>query len=121
MLDAISSKRKGEALEADAGYTGTEAEIKARGMESVICEKGTKGHPLTDEQKESNRQKSKTRCRVEHVFGFMEQTMGRPCVQRSGNNKGKSQYRADQPGLQYVPSGANQEISRRMDGLLKQR
>lgn len=76
VLDAIGSKRKGEALEADAGYTGTEAEIKARGMEPVICEKGTKGHPLTDEQKESNRQKSKTRCRVEHVFGFMEQTMG---------------------------------------------
>ena len=76
MLDAIGSKRKGEALEADAGYTETEAEIRARGMEPVICEKGTKGHPLTDEQKESNRQKSKTRCRVEHVFGFMEQTMG---------------------------------------------
>lgn len=72
MLDAIGSKRKGEALEADAGYTGTEAKIKARGMEPVICEKGTKGHPLTDEQKESNRQMSKN----EHVFGFMEQIMG---------------------------------------------
>ena len=31
---------------------------------------------VTDEQKESNRQKSKVRSRVEHVFGFMEQTMG---------------------------------------------
>ncbi|MFR9552558.1 MAG: transposase, partial [Rikenellaceae bacterium] len=31
--------------------------------------------PLTDEQKASNREKSKIRARVEHVFGFMEQTM----------------------------------------------
>lgn len=34
------------------------------------------GHPLTEEQKERNRRKSKVRSRVEHVFGFMEQTMG---------------------------------------------
>lgn len=76
VIDAIENKRKGEELEADAGYTGTEKEIEARGMKPVICEKGTKGHPLTDEQKANNRWKSKTRCRVEHVFGFMEQTMG---------------------------------------------
>ena len=42
----------------------------------IICEKGTRGHPLTEKQKERNRQKSKVRSRVEHVFGFMEQTMG---------------------------------------------
>ncbi len=42
----------------------------------IICEKGRRGHPLTEEQKERNRKKSKVRSRVEHVFGFMEQTMG---------------------------------------------
>ena len=76
VLDVIENKRKGEELEADAGYTGTEKVIRAHGMTPVICEKGTKSHPLTDEQKANNRQKSKTRCRVEHVFGYMEQTMG---------------------------------------------
>ena len=30
---------------------------------------------MTEEQKESNRKKSSIRSRVEHVFGFMEQTM----------------------------------------------
>ena len=30
---------------------------------------------LTDEQKESNRNKARKRCRIEHVFGFMEQSM----------------------------------------------
>ena len=34
------------------------------------------GYAGMEEQKERNRQKSKVRSRVEHVFGFMEQTMG---------------------------------------------
>jgi len=34
-----------------------------------VCEKGTRGKPLTEAQKLSNRTKSKVRVRVEHVFG----------------------------------------------------
>ena len=34
------------------------------------------GYAGMEEQKERNSQKSKVRSRVEHVFGFMEQTMG---------------------------------------------
>jgi len=34
-----------------------------------VCEKGTKAKALTKSQKYSNKQKSKVRCRVEHVFG----------------------------------------------------
>ena len=34
-----------------------------------MCEKDTRGKPLTEEQKLSNRTKSKVRARVEHVFG----------------------------------------------------
>ena len=30
---------------------------------------------VNEEQKENNRVKSKTRCRIEHVYGFMEQSM----------------------------------------------
>lgn len=44
-------------------------------MNPIICEKGYHNHPLTDEQKANNRQKSKTRCRVEHIFGFEEGCM----------------------------------------------
>jgi len=39
---------------------------------------------LTDEQKTSNREKSKTRARVEHVFGFMEQSMNGLIVRSVG-------------------------------------
>ena len=66
----------GEPAWFDAGYVGMERIVIAKHMTPIICEKGTKGHPLTEEQKANNRQKSKTRSRVEHVFGFMEQTMG---------------------------------------------
>lgn len=44
-------------------------------MNPIICEKGYRNRPLTKEQKSDNRKKSKTRCLVEHVFGFEEQTM----------------------------------------------
>lgn len=41
------------------------------GVDNQIHEKAQRNHPLTDEQKANNRRKSKIRCRVEHVFGFM--------------------------------------------------
>jgi len=39
---------------------------------------------LTEEQKTSNREKSKTRARVEHVFGFMGQSMNGLMVRSVG-------------------------------------
>lgn len=44
-------------------------------VDSIIgkrnLKKGAKNRPLTEEQKENNRIKSKVRSRVEHIFGFM--------------------------------------------------
>ncbi len=45
------------------------------GCENQICEKGKRNHPLTEKQRESNREKSKVRCRIEHIFGFMTNSM----------------------------------------------
>jgi len=64
----------------DAGYAS--ADHIARIMEKYpdiilhICEKGKRNAPLTEEQKASNREKSKTRSRVEHVFGYITRFMG---------------------------------------------
>lgn len=44
-------------------------------MKNKVNEKGYRNNPLTEEQKKNNNEKSKTRSRVEHVFGFMEQSM----------------------------------------------
>jgi len=52
-----------------------------------ICEKGYRNKPLTDEQKESNRIKSKTRARVEHVFGYMTRFMGGIYIRTIGKER----------------------------------
>jgi IS5 family transposase len=52
-------------------------------IESLVCEKGTCGCPLSEEQKQSNRRKSKVRARVEHTFGT-QQAMGGHLVRTIG-------------------------------------
>ena len=66
----------GEVFWLDAGYVGTEGDFVKKSVTPIICEKGFRGHPLNEEQKQNNRSKSKIRCRVEHVFGFIERSMG---------------------------------------------
>lgn len=59
---------------ADAGYVGKEDELP-NDVEAVICEKGYRNRPLTDLQKLANRIKSGIRSRIEHIFGFMTNSM----------------------------------------------
>ena len=63
---------------ADSAYRSKEQEEKLaqEKIASQIIEKGARNHPLTDEQKASNKAKSKTRVRVEHVFGAQAQMGG---------------------------------------------
>jgi len=72
-----TSKDKGEDLYGDSAYGGEKQLeiIKEKQMNNKVGEQGYKNSPLTDQQKESNKEKSKTRTRVEHVFGFMEMSM----------------------------------------------
>jgi IS5 family transposase len=78
-LDVIPEKpRPGcEGAYSDSAYSGQPiaAELLNRGYEVQICEKGYRNHPLSAEQKESNRLKSKVRCRIEHVFGEQKMRM----------------------------------------------
>ena len=66
------------AVFADSAYRSKEQEARLEvvGIESQVCEKGSRGHPLTEEQKAANHQKSKTRSRIEHVFGAQAQMGG---------------------------------------------
>ena len=54
---------------ADAAYQGKAVEtlLQDAGYESRIQEKRQRDHPLSDAAKERNRERSKTRCRVEHT------------------------------------------------------
>ena len=76
MLEKLVEKKKDQALFADSAYKGEEIEscLGSR-IENQICEKGYRNKPLTDEQKVLNKKKSSVRVRVEHIFGFMTNSM----------------------------------------------
>lgn len=59
------------AAHADSAYRSKEslAMLKEKGIAERLCEKGTRGKPLDEKQKERNRAISHIRARGEHVFG----------------------------------------------------
>ena len=76
-IDDLLEKDKGEDFYADSAYTGESQEniISSKEMNNKVCEKGYRNRPSTDEQKAHNKEKSRVRSRVEHIFGFMEMSM----------------------------------------------
>lgn len=58
--------------------------LEEAGYESHICEKGQAGQPLSAEQEANNRKRSKVRSRVEHVFGFQQNSMGGKLIRTIG-------------------------------------
>ncbi len=77
MDDLLKKEDERKYLHADSAYTGEEQKkvIEKQKMKNNVNKKGYLNKPLTDEQKASNKEKSKIRVRVEHVFGFMELSM----------------------------------------------
>jgi len=63
------SEYESDTVYADSAYVGQEL---PENITQEICERAYRNKPLTDEQKEENRRKSKVRARIEHVFGFVE-------------------------------------------------
>jgi len=87
----ISEQDRGRELYADSAYTGEELEelYKKYDIKAKINEKGYRNKPLTTEQKENNKEKSKVRARVEHVFGFMESSMNGSFIRTIGIARAK--------------------------------
>ena len=67
----------GKKLWADSAHKSskTDRQLKRWKIENQIHEKAARSRPLTREQKTHNRQKSRIRRLVEHVFGHMETKM----------------------------------------------
>jgi hypothetical protein len=85
LIDALRKADGGKTLHTDSAYTGVEIEqvLKDLNIENKVCEKGYRGAPLTEDQRRHNRQKSKIRALVEHVFGFIENLINGiflPCI-----------------------------------------
>jgi len=77
--DLLDSGNTSRSVWADSAYRSEVAEerLKAQGYRSRIHRKGVRGKPLSDKKKQGNNTRSKTRCRVEHVFAWMAQWGGK--------------------------------------------
>ena len=84
--ELLTEKDEGQPFYADSAYTGEEQEkvYKKKKVINKVIEKGYRNKPLTDEQKASNKEKSRTRARVEHLFGFVENSMNGSFVRTIG-------------------------------------
>lgn len=79
VLEDLLDKRHdaNQSLHADSAYRSDKIEeiCAKKGMRSLIHEKAYRDAPLSEKQTVNNRKKSKVRARVEHVFGFMTNSM----------------------------------------------
>lgn len=69
--------RTDKRLFADSAYASEKIEgyLRFKNVKSFVHEKGYRNRPLTLQQEERNTLKSKIRSKVEHVFGFMTNSM----------------------------------------------
>ena len=86
---------KDEIVYADSAYIGEELEAAMRAanekLEFKIIRRGTRNHPLSEEVKVENKEKSRIRVRVEHVFGNMTVSMGGMLIRTIGKTRSKAE------------------------------
>jgi IS5 family transposase len=79
----------------DSAYAGEELRKaileKNPDLKLKIIERSYRNKPLTEEQKAHNREKSKVRVRVEHVFGHMTNSFGGMSIRSIGIARAKCQ------------------------------
>lgn len=86
----LEADEAGRPVYADKAYIGKEGIVKEKNAEPRISERGYRNQPLTEEQKEANRIKSKVRSRVEHIFGFIENSMSGSFIRSIGQTRAKT-------------------------------
>ena len=79
VIDELLSKNEDsrQPVHADSAYRSEAIEqmCRSKNIDSCIHEKGYRGNPLTKRQQQRNRKKSRISARVEHIFGFMTNSM----------------------------------------------
>lgn len=88
----LDEDNQSDEIWADSAYRSAAIEetLELMGFESQIHERAYRNHPLTQEQKQTNRDKSKTRARVEHVFGRWTMQMGGKVIRSIGLVRAKA-------------------------------
>ena len=84
--DLIGPQNKDENLFADSAYKSAQTDEKLADWQIAnwIHEKAARNRPLSEAQKGLNRLKSKIRCCIEHIFGFVENSMNGPELEYIG-------------------------------------
>jgi transposase, IS5 family len=90
LLDSSNNTAR---LWADSAYLSEviRALLFIKRIEANINERAYKNKPLTEEQKANNRIRSKIRARVEHVFGFITNSLKASMIRTIGIVRAKSQ------------------------------
>lgn len=87
MLDQVLDEHNtGAGVWADSAYRSDETEqwLKQGQYQSQVHHKGKRGQPLSEARQRVNRNRSKVRALVEHVFGFQENSMGGKFIRTIG-------------------------------------
>lgn len=76
----------------DSAYSGAPIKeiLDDRNIRNRIHEKGYRNNPLTEKQKAKNRNKSKVRARVEHIFGFIHNSMNGSKIRSIGKERAEA-------------------------------
>jgi IS5 family transposase len=85
----LDESNKDKPVYADSAYVGQDEILEKKRVINKIHEKGYKNKPLTEEQKSNNKLKSKIRVRVEHIFGFIENSMNGSVIRSIGMTRAK--------------------------------
>jgi transposase, IS5 family len=88
----LDGENLGDGFWGDSAYRSAliEEVLALIGFESQINERGSRHHPLTEAQQQTNREKSQTRAKVEHVFGGWVMQMGGKLVRSIGIARAKT-------------------------------
>jgi len=87
MLSSLLTKEdKQKQLYADSAYKSEaiDKDLIKRKVKNMIIEKGYRSNPLTEKQIKRNKKRSSVRVRVEHIFGFIENSMGGSVIRSIG-------------------------------------
>lgn len=86
MGDVLDETNTNGDVYADSAYRSEETSewLENNGYRDRIHQKGYRNQPLTDRQKAANQTKSRTRARVEHIFGVQAQMAGQVVVRTIG-------------------------------------
>ena len=93
MEELTDPRQRNEPLYADSAYRSKDAEklLRKRKIKPRMQFKRQKGKELTSYQKTENKQRSKVRARVEHVFGSMANELGGKFIRTIGIERAKVQ------------------------------